>query len=466
MHKPSSSAPLKRPIQAKHLILLSLGGAIGTGLFLGSGEVIHQAGALGAILAYIFGASVTYAVMMCLGELAAYMPVSNAFGAYATRLIGPATGYMIAWVYWLTWSLTLGVDFTAAAILLNELLPEMPVWLGVMLFTGVVLLLNLYSTRLFAESEFYLSLVKVATVVLFIVLGLLVLFHFISVTPAVPYPDYYINNFSKENLFPYGIKGLFNTMLLVSFSFTGTELIAVAAGEAQNPKESVPKAIKATFWRLLIMFIGTITLIAFLFPQGQLGLASAEAVSSSPFVLLLGQLKVPYAENGIRLVIIVALLSSASAGLYGGSRMLWAISEEHGLPQWVGKVNQRGIPVSTVIITILGGLPGLFLKYFSMDKVLTTIIDISAFTMIVVWASVCIAQFNFRRRFLLENKSLDSLPYRSPFYPYLSIIGCLGLFITAFSMLMAPSRLISFALCLLFILGCYLRYYQKTAKAK
>ncbi|MFH4356246.1 MAG: amino acid permease, partial [Neisseriaceae bacterium] len=290
--------------------------------------------------------------------------------------------------------------------------------------------------------------------------------HFISVTPAVPYPDYYINNFSKENLFPYGVKGLFNTMLLVSFSFTGTELIAVAAGEAQNPKESVPKAIKATFWRLLIMFIGTITLIAFLFPPGQLGLASPEAVSSSPFVLLLGQLKVPYAENGIRLVIIVALLSSASAGLYGGSRMLWAISEEHGLPQWVGKVNQRGIPVSTVIITILGGLPGLFLKYFSMDKVLTTIIDISAFTMIVVWASVCIAQFNFRRRFLLENKSLDSLPYRSPFYPYLSIIGCLGLFITAFSMLMAPSRLISFALCLLFILGCYLRYYQKTAKAK
>ncbi|MFH4354776.1 MAG: amino acid permease [Neisseriaceae bacterium] len=176
--------------------------------------------------------------MRSIGQLTTCIPVSNAFGAYATRLIGPATGYVIAWVYWLTWSLTLGVDFTAAAILLNELLPEMPVWLGVMLFTGVVLLLNLYSTRLFAESEFYLSLVKVATVVLFIVLGLLVLFHFISVTPAVPYPDYYINNFSKENLFPYGIKGLFNTMLLVSFSFTGTELIAVAAGEAQNPESA------------------------------------------------------------------------------------------------------------------------------------------------------------------------------------------------------------------------------------
>ena len=174
---------LSQSIETRHLILLSLGGAIGMGLFIGSGEVIHQAGSLGAILIYIFVAVITYAVMMCLGELAGHMPVSSSFGAYASRFIGPATGYMISWVYWLTWASTLGVDFSSAAILMNETLPAMPIWVGILFFTGLVLFFNLYSTRLFAETEFFLSLVKIITVGLFILLALLALINIIPLAP-------------------------------------------------------------------------------------------------------------------------------------------------------------------------------------------------------------------------------------------------------------------------------------------
>ena len=263
---------LSQSIETRHLILLSLGGAIGMGLFIGSGEVIHQAGSLGAILIYVFVAVITYAVMMCLGELAGHMPVSSSFGAYASRFIGPATGYMISWVYWLTWASTLGVDFSSAAILMNETLPAMPIWVGILFFTGLVLFFNLYSTRLFAETEFFLSLVKIITVGLFILLALLALINIIPLAPQGQYPNYYLDNFLSKGVFPSGMKGFFATMTLVSFSFGGTELVAVAAGEAENPHESIPKAIKSSFWRLLIMFVSTITVMAFIFPASQLGI--------------------------------------------------------------------------------------------------------------------------------------------------------------------------------------------------
>ena len=454
---------LSQSIETRHLILLSLGGAIGMGLFIGSGEVIHQAGSLGAILIYIFVAIMTYAVMMCLGELAGHMPVSSSFGAYASRFIGPATGYMISWVYWLTWASTLGVDFSSAAILMNETLPTVPIWAGILFFTGLVLFFNLYSTKLFAETEFFLSLVKIITVGLFILLGLLALINIIPLAPKNQYPSYYLNNFLSEGIFPSGMKGFFATMMLVNFSFGGTELVAVAAGEAENPRESIPKAIKSSFWRLLIMFVGTIIVMAFIFPPSQLGLDNQ--TSSSPFVLLLERLHIPYSVDIIRFVIITALLSSGSAGLYGASRMLWTISDHYHSPKHLNYINRRGIPIYAVLITILGGLPGLLMQYYGVTTVLDTIIYISAFTMIIIWISVCFAQINFRKQRIKEHKSLDDLPFVAPFFPLLPIIGLIGSAITILSMFVS-NKLLSFVLCMLFVLGCYITYYYSQRNNK
>lgn len=164
---------LKRAMSTRHLVMLSLGGAIGTGLFLGSGEVIAQTGPIGAILAYILGGLIAYMVMLCLGELAVHMPVAGSFGTYAKHYIGPGTGYMVSWLYWLTWTATLGTEFTAAALLMQEWFPHISMWIWTIIFAVTIFGLNLSSTRIFAESEFWLALVKVVTVIAFIILGLL-----------------------------------------------------------------------------------------------------------------------------------------------------------------------------------------------------------------------------------------------------------------------------------------------------
>ena len=176
----SSSAPLKRAMSTRHLVMISLGGAIGTGLFLGSGEVIAQTGPIGAIISYILGGIIAYMVMLCLGELAVHMPESGSFGSYANKYIGPGTGYTITWLYWLTWAATLGTEFTAAALLMQEWFPDISMWLWTIIFAAVVFGLNMSSTRWFAESEFWLALVKVITVIAFIILGLLAIFGIIN----------------------------------------------------------------------------------------------------------------------------------------------------------------------------------------------------------------------------------------------------------------------------------------------
>lgn len=206
---------LKRAMSTRHLIMLSLGGAIGTGLFMGSGEVISQAGPLGAVLAYIIGGLIAYMVMLCLGELAVHLPVSGSFGAFATRYIGPGTGYMVSWMYWLGWSATLGTEFTAAAILVQEWFPQTSIWLWTLIFASGVLISNLSSTRAFAESEFWLSMIKVATVLIFILLG------FACIFGIIPFQGYesapLFNNLTEQGWLPNGLIPLFTTLLIVNF---------------------------------------------------------------------------------------------------------------------------------------------------------------------------------------------------------------------------------------------------------
>ena len=252
----SEPTTLKRAMSTRHLVMLSLGGAIGTGLFLGSGEVIAQTGPVGAIIAYVLGGLIAYMVMLCLGELAVHMPVAGSFGAYAQKYIGPGTGYMISWVYWLTWTATLGTEFTAAALLMQEWFPHISMWIWTIIFAVTILGLNLTSTRMFAESEFWLALVKVVTVIAFIILGLMAIFGFIPFQGYESAPLFH--NLTAHGWFPQGLIPIFTTMLIVNFAFSGTELIGVAAGETKDPAENVPKAINAAIWRLLIFFVGTI----------------------------------------------------------------------------------------------------------------------------------------------------------------------------------------------------------------
>ena len=450
-----NTVPLKRAMSTRHLVMISLGGAIGTGLFLGSGEVIAQTGPVGAIIAYIFGGLIAYMVMLCLGELAVHMPVSGSFGAYAKQYIGPGTGYTITWLYWLTWSVTLGTEFTAAALLMQEWFPHISMWIWTLIFGGVVFSLNMISTRLFAESEFWLSLVKVVTVIAFIVLGLMAIFGAVSYQGYSSAPLF--SNLTAQGWFPEGLFPIFATMLIVNFAFSGTELIGVAAGETENPAKNVPKAINTAIWRLLIFFVGTIIVISALLPHNMAGL-DAHGVSSSPFVTVFNHIGIPYAVDIIRFVIITALLSAANSGLFAASRMMWALSNKKQLPAVFAKVNKRGIPYVAVMVTMMGALPGLLSEQFSPELIFKNLLGVAAFTMVIVWMSICLSQFNFRRQWYKEGHTTAELGFAAPLFPIVPILGFFFCLITCISMVFDPEMWAGFISCLIFIALCYISY--------
>ena len=452
----SETKALKRAMSTRHLVMLSLGGAIGTGLFLGSGEVIAQTGPVAAIIAYILGGLIAYMVMLCLGELAVHMPVAGSFGAYAQKYIGPGTGYMISWVYWLTWTATLGTEFTAAALLMQEWFPHISMWIWTIIFAITIFALNLSSTRIFAESEFWLALVKVVTVVDFIILGLLAIFGLIPFHGAESAPLFH--NLTAQGWFPQGLVPIFTTMLIVNFAFSGTELIGVAAGETKDPAVNVPKAINAAIWRLLIFFVGTIVVISALLPFQVAGLGG-ESVSNSPFVTVFNYIGIPYADDIMRFVIITALLSAANSGLYAASRMMWSLSAQRQLPQVFSRLSSSGTPIIALVVTMFGAIPGLLSEHFAPETIFKNLLGIAAFTMVIVWMSICWSQFNFRRAWYKAGHSAKDLKFAAPLYPIVPILGFVFCFITGLSMAADPEMQAGFIGCLLFIAACYLSHY-------
>ncbi|MCU4337026.1 amino acid permease [Acinetobacter dispersus] len=452
----SEPTTLKRAMSTRHLVMLSLGGAIGTGLFLGSGEVIAQTGPVGAIIAYVLGGLIAYMVMLCLGELAVHMPVAGSFGAYAQKYIGSGTGYMISWVYWLTWTATLGTEFTAAALLMQEWFPHISMWIWTIIFAVTILGLNLTSTRMFAESEFWLALVKVVTVIAFIILGLMAIFGFIPFQGYESAPLFH--NLTAHGWFPQGLIPIFTTMLIVNFAFSGTELIGVAAGETKDPAENVPKAINAAIWRLLIFFVGTIVVISALLPFQVAGLGG-EGVSSSPFVTVFNYIGIPYADDIIRFVIITALLSAANSGLYAASRMMWSLSDQRQLPSVFSRLSKSGTPIIALVVTMFGAIPGLLSEHFAPETIFKNLLGVAAFTMVIVWMSICWSQFNFRRQWYKAGHSAKDLKFAAPLYPIVPILGFIFCFITGLSMAADPEMQAGFIGCLLFIAACYLSHY-------
>lgn len=450
-----NSNHLKRSMTARHVIMISLGGAIGTGLFLSSGEVIADTGPIGAVIAYLLGAVVAYMVMLCLGELAVHMPSSGAFGEYANAFIGPATGYTMSWLYWFTWTVTLGTEFTAAALLMQEWFPHIGMWIWTLIFAATIFFLNLSSTKLFAESEFWLCLVKVSTVIIFILLGLCAIFGLVSYQGHDTAPLF--SNLTAHGWFPQGFMPIFTTMLVVNFAFSGIELIGVAAGETQDPARNVPKAINAAVWRLLVFFVGTIIVISALLPYEQAGLGGD--ISSSPFVTVFNYIGVPYAEDIIRFVIITALLSAANSSLYAASRMLWSLSDRGQLPQIFAKLSPSGTPIIALIATMMGAVPGLLSEQIAPETIFKNLLGVAAFTMVIVWMSICLSQYNFRRQWYKSGKTKQDLAFAVPLYPALPILGFIMCTITGLSMLFDPELIVGFICCIVFIIACYASHY-------
>ena len=247
---PKDDTGLERKMESRHLTMISLGGVIGTGLFVSSGYAIHQAGPLGAILAYAAGSLLVYCVMVSLGELSVAMPYAGSFHMYAKRFIGPGTAFTIAILYWLNWAVALASEFTAAGLLMQRWFPHSPSWVWSAVFIVVVFALNIMSVRLYGEAEFWFASIKVFAIIAFIVIGLLAIFGAIPIAGHDSAP--LLGNFVADGWFPSGIAPIFSTLLTVVFAFSGTEVVGVAAGETKDPSRAIPKAVHTTVLRLAI----------------------------------------------------------------------------------------------------------------------------------------------------------------------------------------------------------------------
>lgn len=450
-HKAGPAGQFKRTMKARHLVMLSLGGVIGTGLFFNTGYIISTTGAAGTLMAYLIGALVVYLVMLSLGELSVAMPETGAFHVYAARYLGPATGYTVAWLYWLTWTVALGSSLTAAGFCMQYWFPLVPVWIWCLLFCTLIFLLNVISSRFFAEGEFWFSLIKVVTILAFIILGAGAMFGFIPLKDGSPAP--FFQNITASGWFPHGGLPILMTMVAVNFAFSGTELIGIAAGETENPQKVVPIAIRTTVARLVIFFIGTVVVLAAMLPMDQAG------IIKSPFVMVFEKIGIPYAADIFNFVILTAILSAANSGLYASGRMLWSLSNERTLPACFSRLTRRGIPLFAISVSMLGGLLALFSSVVAPDTVYVALSAISGFAVVAVWLSICASHYAFRRRHLRAGLPLADLQYRSPWFPVTPILGFALCLLACIGLAFDPEQRIALWCGIPFVALCYGAYY-------
>ncbi len=456
LHENSQTNELQRTMKSRHLFMISLGGVIGSGLFLGSGYTISQAGPTGAILSYLVGGFIMFLTMLCLGELSVAMPVSGSFQTYTTKFIGPGTGFALGWLYWFGWAVTVALELLSSGQLMHRWFPHSPIWIWSALFAILLFLMNALSARAFGESEFWFSSIKIFAIIMFIILGGAAMFGLIPMKGGQSAP--FLSNFTAHGLMPNGLTALIITMIAVNFSFQGTELIGIAAGESEEPEKTIPKSIRQTVWRTLFFFVLAIFVVAGLIPMNKAG------VVESPFVVVFDSIGIPYAADIMNFVILTALLSVANSGLYAATRMLHAMSKEKMASLGLMKVNKRGVPFNALVLTIGVALLSLLSGFFAEKTVFVWLLSIAGLGAQVGWISITASQIAFRRKFIREGGRVEDLKFKTPLFPVLPIIALTLNIIVLASLAFDPEQRLALYLGVPFVIGCYLIYHFRIKK--
>ncbi|WKN29021.1 amino acid permease [Apilactobacillus kunkeei] len=442
-----SSHQFSKNLKARNLITMSLGGVIGTGIFMSTGYSIQTAGPIGTILAYVIGSILVCMVMACLGELSVHDPNTGAFHTYASKYINPGVGFITAWMYWLTWTIALGSEFIALSTIGQQYFPSIPVWGFSLIFTVIILLLNIINMNLFSSSEFWMSLIKVLALAVFLGLGISIIFKIIPIHHTHFKP--FFGQLTANGIFPNGLIPVISIVLSANFAFSGAEMIAVGAGESENPEKTVPQSIKHTLIILVILFIGTIVALGSILPQ------SDSSLAQSPFVTILSNINIPYASDIMNLILFITIFSGANSGVYAASRMLWSLVDKNTLPKRLAKLSKNGIPVYGLILTIAGGLLALFSSIYAPNTVYLALTAISAFAVVFVWLVIGWAHFNFRRQFVKAGHSTSELKYKAPLFPLLPILVIVICLLSLVGIAFDPNQRIAIIIGIPFAIICY-----------
>ena len=409
---------LKRGLKARHLNMIALGGSIGTGIFLAMGDTLHQAGPGGALVAYGLIGVMVYFLITSLGEMATYMPICGSFSSYATKFIDPALGFALGWNYWYNWSITIAAEMVAGSLVMKYWFANIPGFYWSILFLGIIVGLNFLSSKAYGESEYLFASIKVVTVIVFLVIGVLMILGIIQ-SDNTGFHNYFIAN----GPFNGGIKSIFAIFLVAGFSFQGTELIGVAAGESENPEKTIPKAIKSIFWRILIFYLGTIIVLGAVIPFTQAG------VSESPFTMVFERAGIAGAASLMNAVILTSVLSAGNSGMYASTRMLHSMAKEGLAPKVFAKTNNRGVPVNALILTTLVASACFLTGVFAESTVYVWLVAASGLAGFIAWVGIAICHYRFRKAFIHQGHDLSELKFQSKWYPFGPILALLMCFV-------------------------------------
>ena len=411
---PGRRPTLRRSLTSRNIQFIALGGAIGSGLFYGSANTIGLAGPA-VLFGYIIGGGIIFVVMRALGEMAVAEPDSGSFSEYAHRYVGSFAGFAVGWTYWFSWIVINIAELTAVGVYVTFWFPGVPRWMSALLALLLVLAINIISVKSFGETEFWFAIVKVTAILGLIAFGIVILVFHLGHGAAVS------NLWTEGGLFPKGVSGLLLALPLIMFSFLGTEMVGITAGEAKNPKTTIPKAINQVIVRILIFYVGALLFILMLVPWSKVG------AGSSPFVIAFQDVGIPYAADVLNFVVLTAALSSFNSGMYSTSRMLLTLSNNQQAPHFLSHLSRKGkVPIFGVISTAMVLSVGVVLNYLLPPIVFVYLSSIATFTTIAIYTMILVTQWRFRRAHARAATD-TALEFRLFLWPYSAIAGLAGL---------------------------------------
>lgn len=402
---------LQRELRPRHLQMIAIASSIGTGLFIASGSALSTGGPAGILIAWVLTGSAILCTMQGLIELSVTFPISGSFNVYASRFIDPSVGFSVAWNYVFQYLTLLPLELVAASITIQywntSINPD--VWVAI--FYLLVIAINFFGVRAYGEAEFIFSTIKVLAVIGFIIVSI------VLAAGGGPSGKYVGAKYWHEpGAFANGFKGVASVFVTAAFSFAGTELVGLTAAEAKNPRQALPKATKQVFWRILMFYIVSLTLISFLVPYDDPRLmngSSSVDISASPFVIAINNGGIKVLPSIMNVVILISVISVGSSCVYATTRTVTALAEQGLAPKILGYIDRKGRPIIAIVITNIFGLLAFIAASGKQSEVFTWLLSISGLSAIFTWLSINIAHLRFRRALKSQNRSTDELIYTS-----------------------------------------------------
>jgi amino acid transporter, AAT family len=404
---------LHRRLSAAQVAMIGLGCTIGTGLFLGSAIAVKLAGP-SVILSFVIGALVALTVMWALAEMSAEHPVAGSFGVHAEMYLHPWAGFAVRYTYWLCLVIIIGSEVAAAAIYIQYWLPSVPAWLWIAGFSLAMIYVNTLSVASFGTIEYWFAMIKVATIVVFLVLGAALLL-------GIGFPRIGAANYTANGgFFPGGLSGVGLGVTMAIFSFLGLEIMAATSGEAANPQVAVPRALRRTLLTLVTFYLGSLAIVVGIVPWNQIDLGK------SPFVLVFETVGIPAAGHIMNFVVLSATLSAATCNVYFTARLLFSLARGGYAPAALGRLNKRGMPVAAVLVSSVGMAAAMMLSQLSPKKAFLFLIGVAFFGGPFVWIMTLATHLGFRRRVTLEHRKILRIAPKGPWSSLLGLVALLA----------------------------------------